>query len=93
MFPRPVHFAQFHSKLKNFPFVALLGPRQVGKTTLFPLLRVLADREGLPARFLILGSGASEHGAARLISGGCIPALEWTCCFGKTGGIWGLNSS
>ena len=43
---------------------------------LFPLLRVLADREGLLARFLILGSAAPEPDAAMLISGGCIPALK-----------------
>jgi len=101
--------------LKHFPIVALLGPRQAGKTTLaravfkgqvpldrqmsqyfdledpeslarlheakltlaplsglvvideiqrqanlFPLLRVLADREGIPARFLILGSASPD---------------------------------
>lgn len=95
--------------LRRSPVVALLGPRQCGKTTLarefmgssspqyfdmedpvvaallanplqalaslrglvvideaqrqpglFPVLRVLADREGLPARFLILGSASPE---------------------------------
>ena len=97
--------------LRQFPVVALLGPRQVGKTTLarqvasvwrgpvthfdleqpsaiaqltdselalaplkglvvldevqrrpeiFPVLRVLADRTGRPARFLVLGSAAPE---------------------------------
>ena len=95
--------------LKRHPIVALLGPRQSGKTTLarqfvaadslnyfdledptslarltepatalrplrglvvideiqrrpelFPLLRVLADRRPLPARFLILGSASPE---------------------------------
>jgi hypothetical protein len=30
------------------------------KPDLFPILRVLADREGLPARFLILGSASPE---------------------------------
>jgi predicted AAA+ superfamily ATPase len=97
------------STLKRTPVVALLGPRQSGKTTLarhfvsadshnyfdledpqslarlsepatalrplkglvvmdeiqrrpelFPLLRVLADRRPLPARFLILGSASPE---------------------------------
>jgi uncharacterized protein len=97
------------SALKRTPVVALLGPRQSGKTTLarhfvaadshnyfdledpqslarlsepatalrplkglvvmdeiqrrpelFPLLRVLADRRPLPARFLILGSASPE---------------------------------
>jgi predicted AAA+ superfamily ATPase len=97
------------SALKRTPVVALLGPRQSGKTTLarhfvaadshnyfdledpqslarlsepatalrplkglvvmdeiqrrpelFPLLRVLADRRPLPARFLILGSTSPE---------------------------------
>ena len=98
-------------QLADFPVVAILGARQVGKTTLaarleagwdgpkrhfdledpddqarladpafvlrelqglvvldeiqlrpdiFPLLRVLADRPGTPARFLILGSAAPE---------------------------------
>ena len=97
--------------LDEFPVVALLGARQVGKTTLarqiaaahtepvawfdledpadlarlgdpglelrplhglvvldeihrlpgiFPLLRVLADRPGLPARFLVLGSASTD---------------------------------
>lgn len=96
--------------LREFPIVALLGARQVGKTTLarqlaaeratttwfdledpadlarlddpalelrplkglvvldeihrlpdiFPLLRVLADRPGTPARFLVLGSASPE---------------------------------
>ena len=95
--------------LKTFPVVALVGPRQSGKTTLaraqagkktagyfdlehpthlarlknpllaleglrglvvldeiqreptlFPVLRVLADRTPLPARFLVLGSAAPE---------------------------------
>lgn len=96
--------------LAEFPVVALLGARQVGKTTLarqlaaeepetawfdledpadlarlddpglalrpleglvvldeiqrlpdvFPLLRVLADRPGTPARFLVLGSASQE---------------------------------
>lgn len=34
MIHRPIHFAQLQAKLANFPVVAMLGPRQVGKTTL-----------------------------------------------------------
>jgi len=111
MIPRQVHLEQLSAGLARFPIAALLGPRQVGKTTLarhlaaqwqgptkrfdledpddlaklsdpsfvlrpltglvvldeiqlrpdlFPLLRVLADRSDLPARFLILGSAAPE---------------------------------
>jgi len=111
MIPRIAHISQLNDKLTEFPIVAILGPRQVGKTTmarqlaaqwhgpvrhydledpedqarlaepsfvlrpltglvvldeiqirpdLFPLLRVLADRENAPARFLILGSAAPE---------------------------------
>lgn len=111
MIIRHRHLAQLTNELSDFPVVALLGPRQAGKTTLarqlaaqwqgpvrrfdledpddqarladpafvlrpisglvvldeiqlrpdlFPLLRVLADREGCPARFLILGSAAPE---------------------------------
>jgi predicted AAA+ superfamily ATPase len=112
---------QVQNALKRSPVVAILGPRQCGKTTLantiapadalhfdlespgdlrrlenaeyvlgrakglvvideiqlrpdlFPVLRVLADRPGHPARFLILGSasptlltGASESLAGRV---------------------------
>ena len=111
MILRKTHLAQLSGKLADFPVVALLGPRQVGKTTLarqlaaqwqgpvkhfdledpddqarlvdpafvlrsltglvvldeiqlrtdlFALLRVLADRNETPARFLILGSAAPE---------------------------------
>jgi len=111
MIPRPTHLRQLTDKLADFPIVAILGPRQVGKTTmarqlatqwqgpvrhfdledpddqarltdpafvlrpltglvvideiqtrpdLFPLLRVLADRQDMPARFLLLGSAAPE---------------------------------
>lgn len=111
MIPRPEHLRHLADKLADFPIVAILGPRQVGKTTLarqlagqwqdpvrhfdledpddqarltdpsfvlrplsglvvldeiqtrpdlFPLLRVLADREGVPARFLLMGSAAPE---------------------------------
>ena len=125
MISRQRHLRQVGEKLARFPIVALLGPRQVGKTTLgrqlavsypgpvrhfdledpddqqrlsdpsfvlrplgglvvldeiqrrpdlFPLLRVLADRSGVPARFLLLGSAspalmrhASESLAGRVV--------------------------
>ena len=105
------HRATLESALRRTPVVAILGPRQVGKTTLalelarrrrgpvtrfdledpedlrqladaklalgelrglvvldeiqrrpelFPVLRVLADRRPVPARFLVLGSAAPE---------------------------------
>ena len=108
---RKHHLSQVHLLLREFPVVALLGARQVGKTTLarelaatardpvawfdledpadlarladpglelrplqglvvldeihrlpdiFKLLRVLADRPGTPARFLVLGSASPE---------------------------------
>jgi predicted AAA+ superfamily ATPase len=111
MILRTHHLEQLKQVLAHFPVVAILGARQVGKTTLarqleadwegpkrhfdledpddqarladpafvlrdltglvvldeiqlrpdiFPLLRVLADRPGTPARFLILGSAAPE---------------------------------
>ena len=111
MILRTRHLELLKRQLADFPVVAILGARQVGKTTLaarleagwdgpkrhfdledpddqarladpafvlrelqglvvldeiqlrpdiFPLLRVLADRPGLPARFLILGSAAPE---------------------------------
>lgn len=111
MIYRQRHLEQITLGLRQFPILALLGPRQVGKTTLarqlaekwdgpthhfdledpddqarlsdpafvlrsltglvvldeiqvrpdiFPLLRVLADRAEMPARFLILGSAAPE---------------------------------
>ena len=109
MIDRPTHARLVRAALRRSRVVALLGPRQCGKTTLarqfvaarslnyfdledpsslsrlsepdttlrplrglvvideiqrrpdlFPLLRVLADRRPLPARFLILGS-ASPH--------------------------------
>ena len=109
--PRKHHFARVRLLLDEFPVVALLGARQVGKTTLarqlaaahsdpvawfdledpvdlarledpglelrplrglvvldeihrlpgiFQLLRVLADRAGPPARFLVLGSASTD---------------------------------
>jgi hypothetical protein len=107
--PRPRFESAVESRLRVVPVVAVLGPRQVGKTTLarrvaagrrgevnwfdlelpsslarldepetalaglrglvvidevqrrpdlFPVLRALADRSPLPARFLILGSAS-----------------------------------
>ncbi len=121
MLKRQQYLKTIEERLGVVPVVALLGPRQVGKTTLarrirradvhyfdledptvanrlaepktalepltglvvldeiqrmpelFPLLRVLADRKPLPARFLILGSaspglmrGVSESLAGRV---------------------------
>ena len=111
MIPRHRHLNRVRLLLRESPVVALLGPRQVGKTTLarqlaashdasvawfdledpvdlarlddpglelrplrglvvldeihrlpdvFRLLRVLADRPGVPARFLVLGSASPE---------------------------------
>jgi predicted AAA+ superfamily ATPase len=107
---RTRHAARIHWLLANFPVVALLGARQVGKTTLaasvanhftpatrldlenpsdlarlddpmltlgslrglvvldeiqrrpeiFPVLRVLADRPGSNAKFLVLGSASAD---------------------------------
>lgn len=107
---RPRELAALRAALRRAPVVALLGARQVGKTTLarslaasgrggsffdledardlarlaepyaaleslhglvvldeiqrrpelFPVLRVLADRPGTPARFLVLGSASPE---------------------------------
>lgn len=123
--PRPRHMRLVQEALERAPVVAILGPRQVGKTTLareiaavfggaaahfdledmddlarlsepklalerlrglvvideiqlradlFPLLRVLADRPGIPARFLVLGSASpsllrqsSESLAGRIV--------------------------
>ncbi len=107
MIPRPGPVSQVRRALKRSRVVALIGPRQCGKTTLarqivsaesnnyfdleepeslarldepmtalrrlrgvvvidevqrrpglFPILRVLADRRPLPARFLVLGSAS-----------------------------------
>lgn len=109
MIERPLWLAAIRAALKRSRVVALIGPRQAGKTTLarqivpadsaryfdledptslarlsepvtalaplkgvvvideiqrrpdlFPVLRVLADRRPLPARFLILGSATPE---------------------------------
>ena len=107
MIARPEHLSKIRAALKRSRVVALVGPRQSGKTTtarlivpsdsphyfdledpaslarlvepmtelsplrgivvidevqrrpdLFPVLRVLADRKPLPARFLVLGSAS-----------------------------------
>ena len=110
--PRTAHARAIRERLGSFPVVAILGPRQIGKTTLarqvarsypgsvhrldlenpvdlnrlledpglvldelrglvvvdeiqrrpdlFPILRVLADRRPLPARFLVLGSASPD---------------------------------
>ena len=110
--PRREHLRVILERLGTFPVVAILGPRQIGKTTLahqvaragsgptyrldlenpvdlnrllddpglvlnemhglviidevqrrpdlFPILRVLADRRPLPARFLVLGSASPD---------------------------------
>ena len=110
MIRRATHVRALLQRLSAFPVVAILGPRQIGKTTLarqvadehddpaqrldlenpadlnrllddpmlvledmrglvvidevqrrpelFPVLRVLADRRPLPARFLVLGSAS-----------------------------------
>ena len=111
MIARESHTARITSLLKRFPVVAILGARQIGKTTLagliapsvsdrctrfdledpvdlsrltdpmltlrgltglivldevqrrpelFPVLRVLADRRPVRARFLVLGSAAPD---------------------------------
>src|ERR1700688_2336441 len=109
MINRQIDLAMIRRALRRSRVVALLGPRQCGKTTLarefvapdslnyfdledpqslarltepatalrplkklvvideiqrrpdlFPLLRVLADRSPLPARFLILGSASED---------------------------------
>ena len=112
MISRRVHVNAILERLSSFPVVAILGPRQIGKTTLarqvarassgpahrldlenpadlnrlledpglvldelrglividevqrrpdlFPILRVLADRRPLPARFLVLGSASPD---------------------------------
>jgi len=110
MVPRTRHLQRIRELLGRHPVVALIGARQVGKTTLalalsegepgavrfdlenprdlarladpqlaleplrglvildeiqrrpelFPLLRVLADRPGTPARFLVLGSASPD---------------------------------
>ena len=111
MIDRQGHLGRLRELLDQFPVVALIGPRQVGKTTLsqifadgfdgevarfdlenpshaerlaepmyaleglqglvvldeiqlspdlFPVLRILTNRPGPPARFLVLGSASPE---------------------------------
>ncbi len=108
MLRRRSHLSKVRSLLRDFPAVAILGARQVGKTTLarqlagnkaawfdledpdvldrlarptealrplrglvvldeiqrrpelFPVLRVLCDRPGVPARFVVLGSASPQ---------------------------------
>jgi uncharacterized protein len=118
--PRPHALEQLQLALRRSPVVALLGPRQCGKTTLarqlpgargqffdlessldrpalaaaaertlapmrglvvldevqtmpqvLPVLRVLADRPGTPARFLILGSASPDlmRGTSETLAG------------------------
>jgi predicted AAA+ superfamily ATPase len=118
--PRTALLAEIEAALRRSPIVALLGPRQSGKTTLaralasrrsaeifdledplaerrlesprttltplrglvvldevqrkpdlFPLLRVLADRRPIRARFLLLGSAAPElvRGVSETLAG------------------------
>lgn len=123
MLHRRNYIARIRERLRDYPVVALPGPRQAGKTTLagmvaavmpelevhrfdlespadqarlanpelvleplkglvvldeiqrmpelFPVLRVLADRPGTPARFLILGSASPElvKGAGETLAG------------------------
>ncbi|HAB19129.1 MAG TPA: hypothetical protein DCE44_22150 [Verrucomicrobiales bacterium] len=121
MLERPVYADLIRRRLKANPVVSLLGPRQVGKTTLarmiarefpsphffdlenpvdanrlrepmtaldpleglvvidevqrhpelFALLRVLADRRPLPARFLLLGSASPSlvRGVSETLAG------------------------
>lgn len=120
MIDRPAHLAEIARLFRSHPVVGILGPRQVGKTTLarafagarrgkthrfdlenpddlsrlsepmlalerlkglvvideiqrrldlFQVLRVLADRPGAKARFLVLGSASPEflrHGSETL---------------------------
>lgn len=47
MIPRPTHLDQLTRRLADFPVVAMLGPRQVGKTT---LARQLAAKWAEPVR-------------------------------------------
>lgn len=51
MIPRPTHLEQLAHRLAHFPVVAVLGPRQVGKTT---LARILAAQWHGPVRFFDL---------------------------------------
>ena len=52
---------------------------------LFPLLRVLADRLDLPARFLILGSASPALCCPTRISRGCATGVRWCSARGGAG--------
>ena len=118
--PRSERLAEVRSALERSPIVAVLGPRQCGKTTLardlagqeahffdlersvdrlalstapeevlgrlrglvvldeaqmfpalYPVLRILADRQELPARFLMLGSASPDliRGTSETLAG------------------------
>ncbi len=132
--PRHQHINQVLSGLEDIPIVAIVGPRQIGKSTLardmaervggahyfdlertldrrrlqdpylvleplegliildeaqlmpelFPLLRVLADRPGRPAQFLVLG-GASPS-LSRQLGGSLARRIHYH-------GLGGLNLS
>lgn len=60
MRPRPAHLRELLTALRRAPVVALLGPRQVGKTT---LARVVAEQSRGPSTFFDL---ERERDAARL---------------------------
>ncbi len=60
MIPRPIHLAQLTAKLADFPLVAILGPRQVGKTT---LAKQLASQFSAGAAGLAGGAGAAGAAA------------------------------
>ena len=53
MVPRPAHLSRLAALQRQFPVVALVGPRQVGKTT---LARQLAARARGPSRVFDLES-------------------------------------
>jgi predicted AAA+ superfamily ATPase len=129
MIHREMDEQRIRKALKRSRVVALIGPRQSGKTTLarqfakqdslnyfdledsrslarlaepdlalrplkglvvidevqrrpdlFPIVRVLADRKPLPARFLILGS-ASPDLLRQSTIGRPTAARNWTCCY------------
>lgn len=50
MIPRPAHIEKLTAKLAAYPVVAILGPRQVGKTTLARQLSAQWGQRGQPAR-------------------------------------------
>jgi len=69
MIERRAHLRSVRRLLREFRVCAILGARQVGKTTLAdhvarawrgPVLRVLADRARRGTRFLVLGSAAPD---------------------------------